>query len=296
MDKAENETPVESAEPAAEAPASFSEIHASIMAKQDGHPIEKEVTKAEETKPKAEDKPEPKQAEPAPQKSAEVKAADKTDVAKPQDEDGEEKEKAEPASKTIPKHEREKYRLRKQRDAAEEKAKALEAKLKELGVEDQPEQAALDPEKQAEFRAKTALSRKHFVKTYGEDKLKELVGEDSTWMEIEERAKSGDHEAVRLHQRALDSDDPFEEIQTIVEDEKIFEEYGTRSVAVILAQALEQQSNDLEKRLQAEQAIRHQKPGKPVKSLGSVPGKTPEAQKVEEANRPFSIREFYPVP
>jgi len=162
-------------------------------------------------------------------------------------------------------------------------------------MEEWAEPAAVDPMVQAEFKVKTALSRKNFIKTYGEDKLKELVGEDSTWVEIEERAKSGDRGAIRLHQQALDADDPFEEIQTIVEDEKLFEEYGTRSVSTILAKAKEEQTTALEKRLQAEHVIRHPKPGKPAPTLSSVTGQSPEGQKADEAATPFSIREFYGV-
>ena len=291
MDPEKVETPVESQEPVADSPASFSEIHAAIMSRQEG---EKEVKQAEPVEAKAKEEPKKDaQAEPATHASGETKEAEEGSASETQSEGDEGK--AEPQAKAIPKHEREKYRLRKQRDEEKARADALEAKMRELGVSEEPEAPTVDPVKQAEFKAKTAISRKNFIKTYGEDKLKELVGEDSTWIEIEERAKSGDSEAVRLHQRALDSEDPFEEIQVIVEDERIFEEYGTRSVATILAQALERQSTDLEKRLQAEHVIRQPKPGKPVKGLGSIPGKTPEAHKVEEANRPFSIREFYGV-
>lgn len=287
MDPVKAETPVESTE-AAKTSASFSEIHEAIMA--EGQATE--TVKADAVKAEAK---EPAQAKPASQPSGETKEADEPKAAVPSEDEGVDKEKAEPDSKAIPKHEREKFRLRKQRDAAEKRAKDAEDKLREMGVGEEQQAQPVDPEKQAEFRVKTAISKKNFIKTYGEEKLKELVGEDSTWIEIEERAKAGEPEAVRLHQRALDSDDPFEEIQGIVEDERIFDEYGTRSVAAILAQALEQQSTDLEKRLQAEHAIRQPKTGKAVKTLGVVPGKTPEAQKVEEDAAPTSIREFYGV-
>jgi len=291
----QNETPVESAETQeSESDISFSDIHASIMDKPVVQAVEKVEAKTDAPAPK-DGKPVAKQAEPAPQKSAEVKETDELNAAEPHADGERENEEAEPSTKAIPKHEREKFRLRKQRDAAEERAKAAETKLREMGVDEEPQASTPDPEKQAEFRAKTAISRKHFIKTYGEDKLKELVGEDSTWVEIEERAKSGESEAIRLHQRALDSDDPFDEIQSIVEDERVFDEYGTRSVAAILAQALEQQSTDLEKRLQAEHVIRQPTPGKAVKTLGRVTGQTPEAQKDESANQPFSLKEFYGV-
>lgn len=295
MDPEKVETPVESQAPVADSPASFSDIHAALMSGQDG---EKEGKQAEPVEAKAKEEPKKDaQAEPATHASGETKQAEEGSASETQTEEdeGDDKESDDPKKPILPKYQREKYRLRRQRDEWKDKAEALEAKMRELGVSEEPEAPTIDPVKQAEFKAKTAISRKNFIKTYGEDKLKELVGEDSTWIEIEERAKSGDSEAIRLHQRALDSEDPFEEIQVIVEDERIFEEYGTRSVATILAQALERQSTDLEKRLQAEHVIRQPKTGKPVKGLGSIPGKTPEAQKVEEANRPFSIREFYGV-
>jgi len=292
-------------------PTSFSDIHATLLADEKSEKVEAKAV--------ASDIPDTTQAEPAPQGSTEVKATEQP-AAKPSTDEGEDDQKAEPEEKPIPKHEREKYRLRKQRDAEKERADALETKLKDAGLmegsikdfsayrqrletklkdaglmEEWAEPAAVDPMVQAEFKVKTALSRKNFIKTYGEDKLKELVGEDSTWVEIEERAKSGDRGAIRLHQQALDADDPFEEIQTIVEDEKLFEEYGTRSVSTILAKAKEEQTTALEKRLQAEHVIRHPKPGKPAPTLSSVTGQSPEGQKADEAATPFSIREFYGV-
>jgi hypothetical protein len=188
--------------------------------------------------------------------------------------------------KPMSKHEREKFKLREARNKERAEKEKLAKELAELKAQyaiepDEPEvDANAEAIHAARMQERIALSKARFLeRENGEALLAEkFTNTDSPWSEIEAQAKLGDPRATQMVARASQAIDPFAEAFNILEEQALFEQYGTTSLSQIIAKALAEEEEAMEKRIMAKINKPVSDIGKATKTLGRVNGQIPPAQ------------------
>ena len=227
------------------------------------------------------------QAAPATSPSQEVKPDEDPTAAQSQGSTSETEEEPEaPKEKPMSKHEKEKYKLREQRNKERAEKDQLAKELADLKAQYaiEPDEPEVDPNAQAIHEARmqerVTLSKSRFLERENGEALmaEKFTNADSPWADIEARAKTGEPKAAQLIARASQAIDPYAEAFNILEEQDLFEQYGTTSLTRIIAKALAEEEEAMEKRILA----KIQKPvadiGRAPKTLGRVTGHIPPSQ------------------
>lgn len=200
---------------------------------------------------------------------------------------------------SMPKEEREKFKLREAKRREKERGDKLEKELRELREKygEVPESLPTDPDpvQVARFEERASLSRERFIQEYGEAELEaQITGADAPWLAIEERARGGDMQALQYQQRVAQSKDPFQEAKNILDEEAMYERYETRNLKDLLARHLAAHGETLEAELRAKHQPPRRETGKEVTTLTKVAGDAPRPAPTEAATtQEFSLGSYF---
>lgn len=231
-----------------------------------------------------------------PAQPAESKAETKQPVSAtpPHQEDDKKGEaKPEPEMVTMTKQELEslKYKHREDKRTLKKELDEVKAKLRELTGEAEDKKPELDPIKMAALQERIRLSKTLFTKVHGADLLQQLIfEEDSPWQQIEQQARDGDHEAIRLYERAVNAEDVYGEIKAILDERALFAKYGTTNLQDILIKREQELEQEITTRLEQKfgSSSRGHEPMPPT--LGRVSGGNEDLRKtMQDEEREYSL-------
>lgn len=157
------------------------------------------------------------------------------------------------------------FKWREKARKVREEKEAIAKKLAEYEGTPEPSTTP-DPVQEAVMKERVKTSQAAFVRHHGQEALDALLKDDeSGWLKIESEANAGDEAAKALWQRALQADDPYEEIRVIVGERQLYEQYGTTRLPDLIAKVRS------EAQAQAERAVNeHLNPKKQAKT-GQIP-------------------------
>lgn len=163
--------------------------------------------------------------------------------------------------------------------------KDLKAYVKGEEVKEPPKPSPEEEAAKIRFQEKDRVSRTLFVKEFGQEKLDELVAQDSPLSELMTKPE--------VRNRIYLSDSPYHEAAKVLEEESLFEKYGTRDIARLLEKHLEANRETIKKALLEE--IKGTIPkGRSVSTLASARGGGIGEDKAENKDEARSLSAMFP--